>query len=123
MYKITIDIPRNYVEVHLGGLLTVEETAAYIAELRHANVTKGMRAAYGMVIEVTKCVIQSQDMLRAMGEHMASMPKARAISVVTGSSLARMQIRRLFTQTYARITATLDEGRAWVLLGKEPVAE
>ena len=76
-----------------------------------------------MVIDVSDCLIQQQDTPKAFGAHMASMPKARAIAIVTGSSLARMQIRRLFTQPYARIVATVDEGRAWVLYGTEPIAE
>ncbi len=48
------------------------------------------------------------------------MPKAAALAIVTGSSLARMQIKRLFTQPYARIVNTVEEGRAWVLSGTEP---
>ena len=53
---------------------------------------------------------------------MATMPKAKALAVVTGDLLARMEVRRLFTQPYARITATVAEGRAWVIDGTEPQA-
>lgn len=72
-----------------------------------------------MIVDVSQAPIQSQGMIRAMGKHMKAMPKAQAIAVVTGSSLARMQIKRLFTQNYSRIVATIDKGRAWVLSSEE----
>lgn len=119
MYKIAIDRPRNLVEVALGGLMTVQEVAEYIADLQRQFIANHMRS-YVMIIDVSQAPIQSQDMIRAMGQHMGAMPKARAIAVVTGSSLARMQIKRLFTQSYSRIVTTIEEGRAWVLAGEEP---
>lgn len=100
--------------------MTTEEVDTYISEIKRQFVLNKLRS-YAMVIDVTKCPIQGQDMIRVMGEHMATMPKARALAIVTGSSLARMQVRRLFTQPYARITATVAEGRAWVIDGIEPV--
>lgn len=121
MYSIQIDKAHSVIEVKLGGLMSLEEVAAYIAELKRAILSDGLNS-YAMVIDVSDCPIQSQDMIKAMGEHMATMPKARALAVVTGSSLARMQIRRLFTQSYARIVATVDDGRAWTIAGIEPSA-
>lgn len=120
MYRIAVDGRRGFVEVTLGGMLSVEETATYINDLRRAYVVNKLRAPYSMIVDVSACNIQAQDMIKAMGEHMASMPKAKAIAIVTGSSLARMQIRRLFTQPYARIVATKEEARAWVHSGLEP---
>ncbi|RYF05923.1 MAG: STAS/SEC14 domain-containing protein [Oxalobacteraceae bacterium] len=119
MYRITIEKSMDLVEVKLGGMMSVDEVVAYINELRRQFVCHRLRS-YRMVIDVTEMPIQSQDMIRVMSQHMAEMPKAYAIAVVTGKSLARMQIKRLFTQTYARITATVAEGRAWVLQGVEP---
>ena len=51
-----------------------------------------------------------------------TMPKAAALAIVTGGSLVKMQVRRLFTQPYARVTHTPQAGRAWVLQGVEPAA-
>lgn len=120
MYRITINKRMDLVEVELGGMMSLEEVATYMAELRRQFVLHQLRS-YRIIIDVTEMPIQSQDMIRVMGQHMADMPKAYAIAVVTGKSLARMQIKRLFTQTYARITATVAEGRAWVLEGVDPV--
>ncbi|TGX53425.1 hypothetical protein E5A73_11315 [Sphingomonas gei] len=122
MYSIQVDTAHDVVEVTLGGLMPLDEVAAYIADLKHTIATHKLDGNYAMVIDVSACPIQSQDMIKAMGAHMATMPKARSLAIVTGSSLARMQIRRLFTQPYARIVATLDQGRAWVISGTEPTA-
>ncbi len=119
MYSIWVDTSHAVVEVTLGGMMTVEETNAYIIELKRQLVLNRMRT-YAMVIDVSACTIQPQDVIEAMRGHMASMPKARALAVVTGSSLARMQVRRLFTQPYARITSTRDDGRSWARSGIEP---
>ena len=119
MYRIEMDKAGGVVEVTLGGLMPVEEVTAYILDLKRALIINALDS-YAMVIDVSDCPIQSQDMIKAMGEAMASMPKARALAIVTGSALARMQIRRLFTQPYARIAATVPDGRAWVLSGAEP---
>ncbi len=119
MFSISVDKANELVEARLSGMMSVDEVAEYVTELKKQFVAHGLRT-YAMVIDVTGCPIQSQDMINAMAQHMATMPKARSLAVVTGSSLAKMQIRRLFTQPYARITATIEEGRAWVLHGTEP---
>ncbi|WP_267395765.1 MULTISPECIES: STAS/SEC14 domain-containing protein [unclassified Sphingomonas] len=121
MYRIAVDARRGLVEVVLSGMLSLDETATYINDLRRSFVVNKLQPNYAMVIDVSACNIQAQDMIKAMGEHMAAMPKARAIVIVTGSSLARMQVRRLFTQPYARIVSTQEEALAWVKDGVEPV--
>lgn len=119
MYRIEVDAANGVVEATLGGLMPVEEVAAYIGELR-STIAAYRLDSYAMVIDVSDCPVQQQEMIRAMGEHMATMPKARALAIVTGSSLARMQSKRLFTQPYARIVSTVEEGRAWVVSGTDP---
>ena len=119
MYDIRVDRQHSLIEATLAGMMTLEEVASYIAEVKRAYVVNRLHG-YSMVIDVSGCPIQQQDIIQAMGAHMATMPKAKSLAIVTGSSLARMQIRRLFTQPYARIVATVDEGRAWVIAGTEP---
>jgi len=120
MHSITVDSAHRLIEVVLAGTLTVAETDAYMTDLRSTMLRHGLRRDFAMVIDVGGCTIQTQDMIRAMGEHMATMPKARALAVVTESQLARLQVRRLFTQSYARVVSTREEGRAWVIDGREP---
>ena len=120
MYAITADAAHNLVEVVRGGLMWGAETDAYIADLRHQMVRHRIHPGYGFVLDVSECTIQTQDMLQAMGKHMATMPKAGSIAIVSTSQLARRQIRRLFDQPYARIVASIADGRRWVLDGTEP---
>lgn len=119
MYDIKVLGQLGLVHVTLSGMMSVEEVARYIAELKQAFARHKLEQ-WSFLLDVTDCPIQQQDMLMAMGQHMATMPKARSIGIVTGSSLARMQVRRLFTQPYARITSTVADARAWVLHGTEP---
>ncbi|WP_315762184.1 hypothetical protein [Sphingomonas sp. Y38-1Y] len=121
MYEIKVDAARGVVELTLGGMLSVEEVDEYIAALRAAFVANRL-SSYAMLIDVSDCPIQSQSTIAEMQRSMGPMPKARAIALVTGSSLARMQIRRLFTQDYARIVGSREEGLAWVVSGIEPAS-
>jgi hypothetical protein len=121
MYDIQVDRAHSVIEATLSGMMTTEEVGAYIADLKRTFVANNL-CSYSMVIDVSQCPIQQQNIIKAMGVHMASMPKARALAVVVGSALARMQVRRLFTQPYARIVATFEEGRAWVVSGTEPAS-
>lgn len=89
MYNIKIDKRKELVEVELSGLMPLDEVSAYIAELKRQFVIRRLRS-YVMIVDVRNCPIQSQDMIQAMGQHMSTMPKARALAIVTGSSLARM---------------------------------
>ena len=119
MYSISVDKTNELIEARLSGIMSVAEVGEYIAELKRAIVINQLHT-YAMITDLIDCPIQPQDTILAMGEHMATMPKARSLAVATGSSLAKMQVRRLFTQPYARIVATVEDGRAWVLHGTEP---
>lgn len=121
MYRIEGNHSEGVLIATLSGMMTVAEVGSYIEDVKRAFVTHRLRQ-YAMVIDVSACPIQHQDVIRAMGEHMASMPKATALAVVTGSSLAKMQVRRLFTQSYARIVDNVADGMAWVRDGREPPA-
>jgi hypothetical protein len=121
MYRIAIDAPRRLVEVVLSGMLSVDEVGRYMSELRGGIDAAAIGNDYAITVDVSACSIQTQDVIQAMGARMATMPKARAIAIVSESALARMQIRRLFHQPYARVVATQDDALAWVLRGEEPM--
>lgn len=123
MYTISVDTKQRVIQVVLGGMLTVDEVGAYMRDLRQALIKAAIDSNYAIVIDVSSCGIQTQDMIQAMGTHMATMPKARSIAIVSLSALARMQVRRLFQQDYARVVSTLDEGLAWVLHNREPALD
>jgi hypothetical protein len=115
MYAIDTDPARNLILVRLGGMMSVDEVAEYMHQLRRRFVEDSFRAGYRILVDVSECLIQSQDMIIAMGKHMATFPKASRIAMVSRSSLARMQIRRLMTQSYASVFETPDEALAWLV--------
>lgn len=121
MLRIIVYKPTELVEVRLSGSISPDQVMEGIAAFKRELALSGLRR-YGLVLDVTDSPIQSQEMVRVMGEQMVVMPKAQALAIVTVSSLAKMQIRRLFTQPYARIVPTIEDGRAWVLHGTEPLA-
>lgn len=114
MYQISFDPPRQLISVELGGLFSVAEVDHYIAELRSGFLRHHFRAGYLMLIDTSACRIQPQDVLVSLGGHMASFPKARRLAVVTGDSLARMQVRRIMKQSYLRIVDTVPEAEQWL---------
>ncbi|MFM9828095.1 MAG: hypothetical protein ACKVOB_05020 [Sphingomonas sp.] len=119
MYKIDIDKSHALISIELGGMLSVDEVNEFVSELVR-QVMAARLSSYAMLIDVSNCPVQSQDMVNAMGQQLANMQHARALAVVTGTSLARLQVRRLFTQPFTRFTSTREAGLAWVLAGKEP---
>jgi len=122
MYHITFVASRQLISVKLTGLFSAGEVERYVADLRDRFLRHRFKAGYLMLIDTSECTIQPQDVLLALQEHMASFPKASRIAVVTGSSLARMQVRRVMHQPYLRIVATAREGHQW-LFASEDAAE
>lgn len=121
MHDIRVDARLRLVEATLAGMLTVDGVTSYVGQLQQAFVANRLRD-YVLIVDIADCPIQSQDVVAALRTHMVAMPKASAIAIVTGSSLARMQVRRLFDQPYARIVGNREAARAWVLSGIEPDA-
>ena len=72
-------------------------------------------APYVMLIDTRDCSLQSQEVVGIFGDHIAGFPKATRIALVNGSSLARMQLRRLLPRDYARFFDEPDAARDWLL--------
>lgn len=122
MYSIEFDAKTGVLEVVLSGFLATDEVDAYIADVERA-FTKVKVRDYAALIDVSDCRIQSQETISRMAQHLAKLPKSRALAVVTGSPLARMQVRRIFNQSYMRIVSKKADGVAWVMSGIEPPAD
>jgi Flp pilus assembly protein TadB len=48
------------------------------------------------------------------------MRNARALAIVTGTTLVRLQVRRMFNQPFTRFATSYDDALAWVVSGIEP---
>ncbi|WP_085808576.1 hypothetical protein [Sphingomonas sp. TZW2008] len=121
MYKIVVDRAHALVKIEMEGMLSVAQADALVGELI-AKITAARLDRYALILDVSRCPVQAQDMIAAMGGHLTKMRNAHALGIVTGTMLVRMQVRRIFDQPFTRFTATYDEARAWVLSGIEPTA-
>lgn len=122
MYNINIDQSAKLVSVKLGGMMTVDEVHRYIADLAHEFLRARLRAGYLMMIDTTEATLQRQEVVDALKRQIIQFPKARRIAMVNGSSLARMQIKRVMTQPYALVFDTEAEGMAWLMSSEPDVA-
>lgn len=116
---VTVDRARSLVTYSLGGFLgggAVErlrdEQAAAMVQLRcpaNQHVT---------IIDISRCKIQSQDVIEQF-RAMLDDPRyqGRKLAVVVGSSLARMQIRRVLTRDTVTYVGTMAEAERWVFEG------
>lgn len=121
MYKIVIDRQHALVRLDMTGMLSRADADRLVAELV-AQIAAARLPSYAFIIDVSRSPVQAQDMIAAMGEHLAKMKNARALAIVTGATLVRLQVRRIFDQPFARFTNTYDQALAWVLSGIEPDA-
>ncbi|TPG53906.1 hypothetical protein [Sphingomonas glacialis] len=121
MYKITVDRGHALIKIEMRAMLDVADSARLVSELI-AQITEARLESYALILDISQCPVQSQDMISAMGQHLTRMKRVRAIAIVTGTMLARLQVRRIFSQPFTRFTSTYDEGLRWVLSGIEPGA-
>lgn len=62
MYDIHVDHRHSVIEATLSGMMALDEVTAYIVDLKQAFVGNRLRS-YAMVIDVSDCPIQRQDMV------------------------------------------------------------
>lgn len=103
------------IEATLSGFLDVEEVRRY-ADIVAPAIRKmvARHGRYVMLLDVSDCAIQSQDVVAAFIQHAASVPRARRCAVVTGSSIIRMQVRRILQGPAMRMIADASIARAWL---------
>lgn len=95
-HSIDVD-PTGFVRYTLGGFFDDASVAALGAE--RAAKFPLLRTApnqHVTLCDVTRCAIQSQEALAALGGILADPQwRARRVAFVVGGALARMQVRRL----------------------------
>lgn len=115
-YEVTIEPRLRLLRVTLGGFFSLADVAALEFAKRAGLVRLGCsQNEHFTLIDVTACKLQPQDTVRAFQKAIAD-PRymARRIAFVTGSSLARMQVRRMLTRDDAAIFDSVDAAEAWL---------
>lgn len=120
MHKIAVVAPLNLVESKLVGAFTRQAIVTYegalLAHFQQGRLVSG----YRMLIDLSEALVQRQDIIVALFEHVARMPKASRIAVVTGDAAIRQQARRVLQQPYLKHFDDRLAGLTW-LMERAPV--
>lgn len=119
MYKLVVDRHHALIRLDMEGMLSPADADRLVEDLI-GQIAAARLARYGLIIDVSRCPVQAQDMIAAMGGHLTMMKHAHALAIVTGTTLVRLQVRRIFDQPFTRFTTTYAEALAWVVAGTEP---
>lgn len=99
----------------LAGFFSVDDVSAYADEAeRLIRYGYARHRGYRMLIDVSGCAIQSQDVIAAFTHHVASVPRARRLAVVAGSAAARMQISRVLDRPEIALFDSLCDAASWL---------
>ena len=115
-FEISIEPRCGLMRVKLGGFFAVADVEALEFEKRAALVRLGMPANQHLtLVDVSECKLQPQDVFGAFQSAIAD-PRymSRRIAFVTGSSLARMQVRRMLKRDDAAFFETVEQAETWL---------
>ena len=115
-FNIIADINRGALRVTMGGFFSHADVTAFLAEV-HAKLGQLRMApnTHLMLCDVRTMKIQSQDIVAAFGQIVGD-PRSRSkrLAFVTGSSLSRLQAKRLSNRDGIAYFADLSEAEDWL---------
>lgn len=99
----------------LTGFFNLDHVAAYVAEAEHTiHTCFRQHGRYRMLLDVSGCAIQSQDVLAAFIAHVQRMPVSCRSAIVVGNSVVRMQVRRVMNRPNVAVFENHADALAWV---------
>jgi hypothetical protein len=115
-FTITIEPERKLLRVTLGGFFDLQDVIALENEKRAALLRLGCaQNEHLSLIDVSGCKLQSQDVVQAFQSAIGDKRyMSKRIAFVTGSSLARMQVRRMLERKDAAFFETVEAAEAWL---------
>ncbi|HEX8415300.1 MAG TPA: STAS/SEC14 domain-containing protein [Sphingomicrobium sp.] len=119
MFTITHQPATNVIAVTVSGFFDLEGFERYATEVepiihRAAQIGEG----YLMLLDISGCSIQTQEIAAAVQRHLANVPRARFCAVVTGASPARMQARRMIGSPTIQIFEESASALSWLINSK-----
>jgi hypothetical protein len=120
-YTVTIDPRLGLLRITLGGFFELTDVEALETEKKAALVQLGrQRNGHLTLVDVSECKLQAQTVFGAFQSAIGD-PRymARRLAFVTGSSLVRMQVRRMTSRDNMAFFTTIADAEAWLF---EPVA-
>ena len=114
MFKLMVDPSYSLIESKLAGFLTVAEVQDYASEAEPLIDRCAARGGYRMLIDVSGCSIQAQEVVTAFQRHVARVPQAQRLAVITGSSIVRMQVRRIISRSGIEMFSDRAAAMTWL---------
>jgi hypothetical protein len=113
-YSLELHPPGDLITTTLSGFFTVAGVMAYAAEAEQLiERTALLHGGYRLIIDVSGCAIQPQDVITAFSVHVDNVPRARRLAVVTGDSIIRMQMRRIIRHSDMAMVESAPEALVW----------
>lgn len=114
-YQIEVLRAGTLVSSTLAGFFSLSDTAAYVEEAeRTIQTCFRQHGHYRMLLDVSGCAIQSQDVIAAFIAHVQRMPVSSRSAIVVGSSVVRMQVRRVMDRPNVAVFENLTDALVWV---------
>lgn len=120
MFTITIDPHRKLIRSKFAGFLTTDEVAEWSRQEQAAVVAMGCGSGeFLLLVDSSGCAIQSQEVIALFQQLVATSEyKARRIAIMRGSSLTRMQTRRVAgDKDYIAHFEGAAEAEEWLFAG------
>lgn len=115
MYDVQFRPDLNLLDIAWSAQFAADDVASYAHALKARFVAEGFRSGYRLRMDMSDSAVQPQIALPAIKAHLGDFPKASRIAVVTPSTIAQMQVRRIMTQPYLRIFADAQPALNWLL--------
>lgn len=118
-FSVTTDPALHLLRVIMGGFFGINDVARLAEAHRIARLQ--LRCAPNQhltLVDVSDCKLQAQEVVSAF-QKMIGDPRyaSRRLAFVTGSSLARMQVRRILTRPGTGLFDDVAQAEAWLLEG------
>jgi hypothetical protein len=116
VFTITTDEARKLMTVTMSGFLTPEDATSCAAQVQISAAAIGWRTGeFLLLVDSLESSVQSQSVIEAFQAGIAaSSLRARKIAVLSTSSLARMQTKRIVTGKVAGMFENRAEAEQWL---------
>lgn len=121
MYTISTDPKHKVIRAQLSGFFSIQEVLEFGDSVQAAARSMGCRSGEHLLyVDTSKCALQAQDVVLAFQGLIQNAPlKSERIAIVTGSSLCRMQTRRILVRDKAVMFESPHDAEKWLLSGED----
>ena len=120
MHHIRLHAKVSIIDAKLVGYFSLFEVAAYTAAVEPIIRRLAAKGGYRMLIDATRCAIQSEEVIREFEQHVARVEPARRLAVATKDYVVRMQVRRVLKDPGIGIFVDRNDALAWLDQRRQP---